>query len=142
MSDAIDLMPDSLDPADAIVEGATEGVIRLLAFVVVTAGAAMLGLNLHEVPSHIATIRAGGIGSVLNVVQDFEPGSPILWFLMMLHSVVIWYLIPFVAVYFWLLIRLWTGSEMFVVLLTLTAVHSIHTFIYMQRQSPLAAGDL
>jgi hypothetical protein len=135
-------MPDSLDPVDAIMEGATDGVKRLLAFALVTAGAAMLGLNLHEIPTHIANIQANGVVAVLDVLKQFNPGSPFLWVLMMMHSAAIWYLLPFLAVYIFLLFRLWGGSEMFNILFALTVIHPVHTFLYMQRQSPLVPGDL
>lgn len=135
-------MSDSLDPADAIYEGATEGVKRLLAFVLVTAGAAMLGFNLHQVPAHIAAISRNGIGAAFEAIKQFDPGSPILWMLMMLHSTVIWYLLPFLALYGWLLFRLWLGSDMFGILFVLALIHPIHVFIYAQRTDPLAIGDL
>lgn len=135
-------MSDPLDPADAILSGATEGVKRLLAFAFVTAGAGMLGLNIHEIPNYVARIQTNGIGSVLESFKYFEVGSPILWILMMLHSMVIWYLIPFALAYVWLLARLWLGAEIFPILFGVAMIHPIHTFLYVQRSGGLFGGDL
>lgn len=142
MLDVSPPMPDSLDPTEAIFEGATEGVKRLLAFGLVTAGAAMMGLNLHEFPTHIASLQTKGIGAVFDIIGQFDSGSPFLWLLMMLHSTMIWYLLPFVAVFGILLFRLWGGAEMFNILLALAVIHPVHTFLYVQGQSPLVPGDL
>jgi hypothetical protein len=135
-------MSDSLDPGDAIVEGATEAVKRLLAFLLVSGGAAILGKNLHEAPGHIASIQTNGVMSGLDFFKDFSVVSPALWVLMMLHSTFIWYLLPFLGAYVWLLAQLWRGADMFNVLLALALIHPLHTFIYMQRADPLPPGDL
>jgi hypothetical protein len=142
MLDVSSLMSDSLDPADAILGGATEGVKRLVAFFLVTAGAAMLGLNLHEAPNYIASMRTNGIGAVFDVFKQFNAGSPLLWILMMLHSMFIWYLIPFTLAYLWLLIRMWSGADMFSVLLALALIHPVHVFLYVQRSSWMSTGNI
>lgn len=135
-------MPDPLDPVDAMIGGVTDPVKRLLAFIVVTAGAAMLGLNLHEIPTHIASIRLNGIGSAFDVVTQFNGGSPILWALMMMHSASVWYLLPLAGVQVWLLFRLWMGSEMFPILFAVALIQPLHVFMYMQHTSPLGGSDL
>jgi hypothetical protein len=135
-------MSDSLDPTDAIVGGVAEAVKRLASFILVTAGAAVLGLNLHNAPSFIDSIRASGLSGAFNPLREFDVWSPILWVLMMMHSTFIWYLLPFLGAYVWLLFRLWQGADMFSVLLALALIHPIHVFIYVQRSDPLALGDL
>jgi hypothetical protein len=142
MLDVFPLMSDSLDPTDAILGGVTEGVKRLVAFFLVTAGAAMLGLNLHEAPNYISTIRSNGIGAVLDSFKQIEGGSPLLWIFMMLHSMFIWYLIPFTLAYVWLLIRIWSGADIFSVLLALALIHPVHVFLYVQRSSWMSTGDV
>lgn len=142
MLDVTLLMSDPLDPADAFLSGATEGVKRLMAFAFVTAGAGMLGLNIHEIPNYVARIQTNGIGSVLESFKYFQAGSPILWILMMLHSMMIWYLVPFSIVYISLLVSLWRGAEMFPILVGLALIHPIHAFLYAQRSSGLSGGDL
>jgi hypothetical protein len=136
------VMSDSLDPTDAIIGGITEAVKRLVAFIFVTAGSAILGFNLHLAPNYIASIRASGLSAALNPLREFDAWSPILWVFMMMHSAIIWYLLPFLGAYVWLLFRLWHGADMFGILLALALIHPIHVFIYMQRSDPLAAGDL
>jgi hypothetical protein len=134
-------MSDSLDPTDAIVGGVTEAVKRLAAFILVTAGAAVLGLNLHNAPNFIASIRTSRLSGALNPFSEFDVWSPLLWVLMMMHSTFIWYLLPFLGAYVWLLFRLWQGADMFSVLLALALIHPIHVFIDVQRSNPLAFGD-
>jgi hypothetical protein len=135
-------MSDSLDPTDAIVGGITDAVKRLLAFLLVTGGAALLGSNLHEAPNHFASIRLNGLSAAFDSFKQIDALSPALWIVMMLHSTFIWYLIPFLLLYVWLLARLWQGADMFSILLVLALAHPLHTFIYMQRQDPLPPGDL
>ncbi|HET6409339.1 MAG TPA: hypothetical protein VFG14_15740 [Chthoniobacteraceae bacterium] len=135
-------MSDPLDPMDALVGGVTDSVKRLLAFVVVTAGAAILGYNVHEIPTHLSALRTGGFSSVLAALQQFDASAPIAWMVMMLHSLIIWYLFPMVLLYFALLVWLWKGEDMFNILLGLALLQPLHTFLYMQRSSPLVAGDL
>jgi hypothetical protein len=135
-------MSDSFDPGDAIVEGATDAVKRLVAFLLVSGGAAILGSNLHEAPGHIASIQANGLGSALDFLKDFSILSPALWVLMMFVSIFVWYLLPFMVAYIWLLVRLWRGEDTFNVLLALALIHPLHTFIYLQRMDPLSIGDL
>ena len=135
-------MSDSLDPTDAIVGGITDAVKRLVAFLVVTAGAAVLGFNLHSAPKHIAAIRVNGFGAISGFFEQFSALSPAGWILMMLHSTIIWYLLPLLLVHFWLLIRLWQGGDMFSILLGVALLHPVHTFLYMQRADPLIGGDV
>jgi hypothetical protein len=142
MLDVPTLMSDSLDPTDAIVGGVAEAVKRLAAFILVTAGAAVLGLNLHNTPKFIASIRSNGFSGALNPFSEFDVWTPLLWIFMMMHSAIIWYLLPFLGAYVWLLFRLWQGADMFSVLLALALIHPIHVFIYVQRSDPLPLGEL
>jgi hypothetical protein len=47
-----------------------------------------------------------------------------------------------VLAYVWLLFRIWGGADMFSVLLTLALIHPLHMFLYVQRSSWMAPGDV
>jgi hypothetical protein len=135
-------MPDSLDPVEAVFEGVTDLVKRLVAFVLVTACGAILGLNLHEAPLYLASFRANGFDAIFEVFQRVHAGSPILWSLMMLHSAMIVHLLPFTAVYVWLLFGVWKDENLFLILLGAVLLQTLHVFLYLQRSNPLTGGNL
>ena len=135
-------MPDSLDPVEAVFEGVTDSVKRLVAFVLVTAAGAILGLNLHESPAYFASFRLNGFPAILEVFQKIHAGSPILWSLMMMHSAMIAHLLPLTGTYLWLFISMWKEENLFPILLGAVLLQTLHVFLYLQRSNPLTGGDL
>ena len=136
-------MPDPLDPADAIVSAFTDMWKRMGSFLAVTAGAAFLGWNIHQVPNVFTSFSTLNFAAIRQVYESIDYSSLIAgWLFMMVHSLFILWTLPAVLFYLWLLIRLWREGDLFQILFLLAISHPIHTFIYLQRMSPLSGGSL
>jgi hypothetical protein len=116
---------------------------RSAAFLAVTAGAAFLGWNIHNMPNVFASVPSRGLGAVSDVYQSIDETLIAGWFGMMAHSVFVPWTLPFVLFYVWLLVSVWRGADLFQVLFLLALSHSAHTFIYLQTKiAPLTGGAL
>jgi hypothetical protein len=135
-------MPDPLDPADAIISAFTDMWKRTGAFLVVTAGAAFLGWNIHNVPNVFATFGTLKFAAIRQVYESIDPSLLAGWFLLMVHSLFMLWTLPFVLFYVWLLVRLWRDGDLFQVLFFLAISHSLHVFVYLQATQPLSGGPL
>ena len=135
-------MPDPLDPTDAIVSAFTDMLTRSVAFLAVTAGSAILGWNIHQSPTVLSNFTTQGFAAFQQAYDSIDPSLIPGWLLMMLHSFFILWTLPFALFYFWLFIRLWRDGDLFQILFFLAISHSLHTFIYLQRNNPLSGGAL
>lgn len=135
-------MPDPLDPTDVIVSAFTEMLKRTGAFLAVTAGAAILGWNVHNSPNVFASFGTQGFSAIQQAYDSIDPSLIAGWFFMMVHSLFIIWTLPFALFYLWLLTRLWRDGDLFQILFFLAISHSLHTFIYLQRNNPLSGGAL
>jgi hypothetical protein len=135
-------MPDPLDPMDAVVSAFTEMLKRTGAFLGVTAGAAILGWNVHNVPDVFSGFSTQGFAAFQQAFNSIDQSLIPGWIIMMIHSLFIIWTLPFALFYFWLLIRIWRDGDLFQILFLLAISHSLHTFIYLQWSDPLTGGAL
>ena len=135
-------MPDPLDPADAIISAFTDMWKRTGAFLAVTAGAALLGWNIYNVPNVFASFVTLRFAAIRQAYESIQPDMIAGWFLLMVHSLFMLWTLPFVLFYVWLLVRLWRDGDLFQVLFLLAISHSVHVFVYLQATRPLSGGPL